>query len=105
VPAAGRRRPRLRAAIFGGLTAEEIAAVLHIAYLRLVDIREIQWRDRAHFLAVGARLMRRVLAEAAVLPVIARSQNPPSAFEVAFIKPSDSLSEGDCSRPFLADSS
>jgi hypothetical protein len=42
---------------------------------------------------------------AAVLPVIAWSQNPPSAFEVAFIKPSDSLSEGDCSRPFPADSS
>jgi RNA polymerase sigma factor (TIGR02999 family) len=41
----------------------QATALVHEAYLRLVDIREIQWRDRAHFLAVGARLMRRVLVD------------------------------------------
>jgi RNA polymerase sigma-70 factor, ECF subfamily len=38
-------------------------ALVHEAYVRLVDIRQMQWQDRAHFLAVGARLMRRVLVD------------------------------------------
>jgi RNA polymerase sigma factor (TIGR02999 family) len=32
-------------------------------YLRLVDIRRVQWQDRAHFFAVAARLMRRILVD------------------------------------------
>jgi len=32
-------------------------------YLRLVDIRRVQWQDRAHFFAMAARLMRRVLVD------------------------------------------
>ncbi len=35
------------------------------AYLRLVDVTGIEWQDRAHFLAVSARIMRRILVEAA----------------------------------------
>jgi RNA polymerase sigma factor (TIGR02999 family) len=41
----------------------QATALVHEAYLRLVDIREIEWQDRAHFLAVGARVMRRVLVD------------------------------------------
>jgi RNA polymerase sigma factor (TIGR02999 family) len=37
-------------------------ALLHEAYLRLVDAR-VDWRDRAHFLAVAARTMRRILVD------------------------------------------
>ena len=37
-------------------------AVLHEAYVRLIDA-DIDWRDRAHFLAVAARTMRRVLVD------------------------------------------
>jgi RNA polymerase sigma factor (TIGR02999 family) len=33
------------------------------AYLRLVDIRQMQWQNRAHFFAVSAQLMRRVLVD------------------------------------------
>jgi RNA polymerase sigma factor (TIGR02999 family) len=33
------------------------------AYLRLVDVRQVRWQDRAHFLAIGARLMRRILID------------------------------------------
>ncbi|HEY1212006.1 MAG TPA: sigma-70 family RNA polymerase sigma factor [Bryobacteraceae bacterium] len=33
------------------------------AYMRLVDYRRMQWQDRAHFLAVSAQLMRRILVE------------------------------------------
>jgi RNA polymerase sigma-70 factor (ECF subfamily) len=37
-------------------------ALLHEAYVRLIDV-EIDWQDRAHFLAVAARTMRRVLVD------------------------------------------
>jgi RNA polymerase sigma factor (TIGR02999 family) len=33
------------------------------AYLRLVDIRRMQWQNRAHFFAVSAQLMRRILVD------------------------------------------
>ncbi len=35
------------------------------AYLRLVDVRQVDWQDRTHFLAMSARLMRRVLVDLA----------------------------------------
>ena len=35
------------------------------AFMRLVDVKGIEWQDRAHFLAVSARIMRRILVEAA----------------------------------------
>lgn len=41
----------------------DATALVHEAYLRLVDIKRIQWKDRAHFFAVGARVMRRVLVD------------------------------------------
>jgi RNA polymerase sigma factor (TIGR02999 family) len=41
----------------------QATALVHEAYLRLVDIRQIKWQDRAHFFAVGARVMRRVLVD------------------------------------------
>ena len=41
----------------------QATALVHEAYLRLVDIERIQWQDRAHFLALSARLMRRVLVD------------------------------------------
>ena len=33
------------------------------AYLRLVEARGVNWQNRAHFLAVAARLMRRILCD------------------------------------------
>jgi RNA polymerase sigma factor (TIGR02999 family) len=41
----------------------QATALVHEAYLRLVDIRRVRWQDRAHFFAVGARVMRRVLVD------------------------------------------
>jgi len=35
------------------------------AFLRLVDVQHIDWQDRTHFLAMSARLMRRVLVDLA----------------------------------------
>jgi len=40
-------------------------ALVHEAYLRLVDVRQIDWRNRVHFLAMAARLMRRTLVDLA----------------------------------------
>lgn len=36
-------------------------ALVHEAYLKLVDARRARWEDRAHFYAVSARVMRQVL--------------------------------------------
>lgn len=48
----------------GGNTLQTTALV-HEAYLRLVQSSRVQWRDRAHFFAVTAQLMRRVLVDEA----------------------------------------
>jgi RNA polymerase sigma factor (TIGR02999 family) len=40
----------------------ETHALLNEAYVRLIDA-DVDWRDRAHFLAVAARTMRRVLVD------------------------------------------
>lgn len=38
-------------------------ALVHEAYLKLVDQTRAQWTDRAHFFAVAARAMRRILVD------------------------------------------
>jgi RNA polymerase sigma factor (TIGR02999 family) len=38
-------------------------ALVHEAYLRLVDQESMGWQDRAHFYAIAARVMRRVLID------------------------------------------
>ncbi len=41
----------------------QATALVNEAYLRLVDVRRIDWQDRAHFYAMSARVMRRVLVD------------------------------------------
>jgi RNA polymerase sigma factor (TIGR02999 family) len=41
----------------------QATALVNEAYLRLVNIRRVQWKDRAHFLAMGAKIMRRILID------------------------------------------
>jgi RNA polymerase sigma-70 factor (ECF subfamily) len=43
----------------------QATALVNEAYLRLIDVQRVRWQDRAHFLAMAARLMRRVLVDAA----------------------------------------
>jgi RNA polymerase sigma-70 factor (ECF subfamily) len=38
-------------------------ALVHEAYLRLVDQRRVRWQNRAHFIGVAAQLMRRILID------------------------------------------
>lgn len=39
------------------------AALVNEAYLRLIDIKRIDWQNRAHFFAMAAQLMRRALVD------------------------------------------
>ena len=41
----------------------QTTALVNEAYIRLVDAREVDWRDRAHFFAVSSNLMRRILVD------------------------------------------
>lgn len=41
----------------------QTTALVNEAYLRLVDCGKVKWQDRAHFFAVSAQLMRRILID------------------------------------------
>ena len=41
----------------------QTTALVHEAYLRLVDCNRMQWQNRAHFFALSGQLMRRILVE------------------------------------------
>jgi RNA polymerase sigma factor (TIGR02999 family) len=43
----------------------QTTALVNEAYLRLINIAEVDWRDRIHFFALSAQLMRRILVDAA----------------------------------------
>jgi RNA polymerase sigma factor (TIGR02999 family) len=47
----------------------QTSALVNEAYIRLIDWKNIQWQNRAHFFAVSAQLMRRILVD------FARSRN------------------------------
>jgi RNA polymerase sigma-70 factor (ECF subfamily) len=42
------------------------------AYLRLINIHTVEWRDRVHFFAVSAQLMRRILIDSARMNAAAK---------------------------------
>jgi RNA polymerase sigma factor (TIGR02999 family) len=42
----------------------QTTALIHEAYLRLVAVNGVRWQNRAHFFALSAKLMRRVLVDA-----------------------------------------
>src|SRR5580658_4990098 len=41
----------------------QTTAVVNEAYLRLVDAQHVPWQDRAHFFAISAQIMRRILID------------------------------------------
>jgi RNA polymerase sigma-70 factor, ECF subfamily len=41
----------------------QVTALVHEAYLRLLDQRSVDWRDRAHFFGLASTMMRRVLVD------------------------------------------
>jgi RNA polymerase sigma factor (TIGR02999 family) len=38
-------------------------ALVHEAYVKLIDQRRVRWKNRAHFFAIASRLMRRILVD------------------------------------------
>jgi RNA polymerase sigma-70 factor (ECF subfamily) len=43
----------------------QTSALINEAYIRLIDYKRMRWQDRAHFFAVAAQAMRRILVERA----------------------------------------
>ncbi len=43
----------------------QTTALVHEAYIRLVDLSRVRWQDRAHFFAMAAKIMRGILVDAA----------------------------------------
>ena len=58
-------------------------ALVHEAYLKLVDVRRARFRDRAHFLAMGSRVMRRLLVDHARARRAAKRGGGIAALELA----------------------
>jgi RNA polymerase sigma factor (TIGR02999 family) len=50
----------------------QTTALVHEAYLRLIDIENVEWEHRAHFFAVAAQIMRHILLDAARKRVAAK---------------------------------
>jgi RNA polymerase sigma factor (TIGR02999 family) len=43
----------------------QATALVHEVYLRLIDVQNVPWQGKAHFFAICARIMRRILVDAA----------------------------------------
>ena len=43
----------------------QATALVHEVFLKLVDANDVDWKDKAHFFAVSAQMMRRILVDAA----------------------------------------
>lgn len=68
-------------------------ALVHEAYLRLVDQRDVEWESRAHFVAIAAQTMRRILVDHARARAAAKrsggSTRVPLDEDVAAVAPPD----------------
>jgi RNA polymerase sigma factor (TIGR02999 family) len=47
----------------GGEHTLQATALVHESYLRLVDHRRVEWKNRAHFFAIASTVMRRILVD------------------------------------------
>ena len=47
----------------GGRQSIQATELVNEAYLRLVDCKDVHWQNRAHFFALSARMMRRILVD------------------------------------------
>jgi len=50
----------------------QTTALVHEAYLKLIDVTNVDWQHRAHFFAVSAQIMRRILLDRARRRVAAK---------------------------------
>ncbi len=61
----------------------ESADLVHEAYLRLVNGPEVEWQHRAHFFAVSATLMRRILLDRARRKAAAKRPGKPQLLDLS----------------------
>jgi RNA polymerase sigma factor (TIGR02999 family) len=55
----------------------QATALVHEAYLRLIDQTKVTWQNRAHFIGVAARMMRRILVDHARSHMAKKRGGPP----------------------------
>jgi len=60
-----RRRAHAYMAGEGAGNSFQATALVNEAFLRMVEVKNVDWHDRAHFFAVSAQMMRRILVDAA----------------------------------------
>jgi RNA polymerase sigma factor (TIGR02999 family) len=68
VPRIQRELHRLASRYMAGERANhplQTTALINEAYIRLIEWKNVQWQNRAHFFAVAAQMMRRILVDAA----------------------------------------
>lgn len=70
-------------------------ALVNEAYLRIVDQTRVQWQNRAHFFAVSARLMRRILVDHARRTTAAKRGGGVSPVRIESIEPGVSAGDVD----------
>ena len=70
----------------------QATALVHEAYMKLVDRRDIEWRDRAHFFAVAAQAIRRILVDHARTKKRIKRGGGAQKFS---LDPSDAIAETD----------
>jgi RNA polymerase sigma-70 factor (ECF subfamily) len=67
----------------------QTSALVNEAYIRLIDASRVEWKDRAHFFAISANVMRRILVEFARSRRSVRRGGDPEKveFEEAIVSP------------------
>ncbi len=56
-------KPRIICAVNAPDIPCKTTALIHEVYLKLIDQREVNWQNRAHFFGIAAQLMRRILVD------------------------------------------
>lgn len=71
----------------------QATALIHEAYLKLIDQRRVRWQDREHFFAVASQIMRRILVSHARSRLCSKrgAGNIPLTFDEAAVPPSEDL--------------
>src|SRR5664279_1059087 len=54
----------------------QTTALVHEAYLKLIDVSNVDWQHRAHFFAISAQIMRHILLDRARRRVAAKRGGP-----------------------------
>jgi RNA polymerase sigma factor (TIGR02999 family) len=79
----------------------QTTALAHEVYLRLLDVEGLRWQDRAHFFAVAAQMMRRILVDRARANLAAKRHG--GALRITFSPDLPVAIEGDSTMVALDD--